>query len=178
MLGIGWMSLIEQIPENQHDGLGLITSSGIMINIQSIMRMEEQYLVARGRLMGSTDAGRSFFVPYDQIDCVYFQRFLKEDEVHAWFGDHGKLVDRPRTEEAGAEIPTEAPVEAVPTPGPAAPAAAQVPAAARAPLTTRSGSIPLPGKAAILERLRKRSPGESAIAPKPPGASGANPPPK
>ncbi|MBY0528076.1 MAG: hypothetical protein K2R98_32065 [Gemmataceae bacterium] len=169
MLGIGWMSLLEQIPVEQHDALGVMTTGGTMINVQSLMRMEEQYIVVRGRLVGTTDAGRTFFVPYDQIDCLFFQRFLREEEVQAWFG--GLPVDR-----AARTLPTQS---AEPTPAAASdPATPTAPGATPAPslplpaaaqgITTRSGAVPLPGKAAILERLRRRTPGsQPGTTPKP-----------
>jgi hypothetical protein len=170
MLGIGWMSLIEQIPQEQHDALGLVTSSGTMINIQTVMRLEEQYIVVRGRLTGSTDAGRTFFVPYDQIDCVYFQRFLKEDEVQAWFGGPVRPVSHFMEGSAEAEpVADGAPAPAVPPALGTPPAPVPPGPLAPQPTAPRGGiAAPLPAKAAILDRLRKRTAGPGPTPGSPP----------
>jgi hypothetical protein len=157
MQGKAWMELIAKIPAVQLDGLGLITSSGVEINIQTIFRMEEDYILLRGRLMGTTDAGRIFFVPYDQINCLVYQRLLKDHEVEAWFG---------------APMPSTmaAPVETVPA---AESAPEETPVMQPLSTATGTGAAPLPGKAAILERLRKRTGavGPGMIKPTLPGAS-------
>jgi hypothetical protein len=142
MLGQSWKDVIAHIPPEARDGLGLVTASSVEINIQTVMRLEDEYMVIRGRLTGSLDAGRTFFVPYDQINCLIFQRFLKEQEVQAWFG--------------APAAPAEATATADGAPGEAA--AAEAEAAGQALSTAAaSPSGPLPGKAAILERLRKRT---------------------
>jgi len=160
MLGSSWIALLNRIPPLQQDGLGVVTASGLEINITSIMRMEEDFLVIRGRIMGSTDAGRTFFVPYDQINCVVFQRFLKEPEVQAWFEDKPRPVaaaapaQSPAAGEATETVPAAA---AEPEPEPADSGMMQTLAT-----TPSSGTqAPLPGKAAILERLRKRTSGSA-----------------
>jgi hypothetical protein len=143
MLGQSWKELIAHIPPEARDGLGLITASNVEINLQSVMRLEDEYMVVRGRLTGSLDAGRTFFVPYDQINCLIFQRFLKETEVQAWFGPPSA-----KAEEAVAAA------DGVPADAAAEPAAAGQELATAA---AAGPSAPLPGKAAILERLRKRT---------------------
>ena len=48
-----WMKLLQRIPSEQHDILVLLTSIGVEINLQRIMRMEDEFLVVRGRRGGS-----------------------------------------------------------------------------------------------------------------------------
>lgn len=163
-----WMQLIEKVPPHLRDGLGLITASGVEINITSVMRMEEEFFVIRGRLMGSTDANHTFFVPYDQINCVIFQRMLKEPEIMAWFDGPPAVAASPAPAQAAAadQLAEDAAVEP----------AAQTLSTASA--TQTGAASPFPGKAAILERLRKRT-GTSApgIVKKPlPGPTPAAPP--
>ena len=155
MQGKDWIELFERIPEQFRDGFGIVTSSGTEINLEAILRLEEEFMVFRGRLMGSTEAQRTFFLPYAQINVLVYQRLMKPEEVQTWFGDGPVAVAS-----APAEETVETPAE------PAAPAAA-----APAPMPVqRMDSAPLPGKAAILERLRSKRASASNLGttPKPP----------
>jgi hypothetical protein len=163
-----WCTLLSCIPVDKHDCLCLLTTGGLHINLQSIIRKEQDFLVVRGRIGGSTDAGYTFLLPYTQLECVYIQRPTSEAEIMTWF-PQGALAA------AVAAVPrplgdgvAPAPLPPALAPAPAAPAPA-VPGLATASIQTKSGQIPLPGKAAILERLRKRT-GNSApgTMPKPP----------
>jgi hypothetical protein len=165
-----WIGLIGRIPADKHDCLCFVTTGGLHINLQAIVCRAQDFLVVRGRIAGSTDAGYTFLLPYDQMECVYFQKPVSEEEAIAWFGATGAPVEvaapvaRP-TAAGGAPVPAPAPL---PIPAPAAPVPG-APALATAGIQTRSGSIPLPGKAAILERLRKRTGSSSpGTIPKPP----------
>ncbi len=153
-----WAELLEKIPPVHRDGLGLVTTSGVSININSVMRTEDQYLVIRGRLTGTTDANQTFFIPYRQIDFLVFLRTLKEAEVQAWFGDV------PAADGQAAPATAETP----PAPEGAPPAPA--PAPAGQPLATATPAAgALPGhKAAILDRLRKRTGSAPGTIKKPP----------
>ncbi len=157
MQGKTWIELFERIPEKHRDGLGIVTSSGTAINLQSILRLEEEFMVFRGRLVGTVDAQQTFFLPYAQINLIIYQRIVKEEEVLSWFGTSPVPVIA-----APAEVPAETQAEAAPEPPP--PAVQPVPS---------MDSAPLPHKAALLERIRKRAgggPGASApgTTPKPP----------
>src|SRR5262245_58990547 len=104
-----WIALLRRIPPALHDSLAVMTTVGTEITIQAFVRVEEEYLVIRGRLAGTTDTGRVFFVPFDQINYLGFTREVKEPEILA-------LYDEP---EAGASLaPPPTPVDA-PTPPPA-----------------------------------------------------------
>jgi hypothetical protein len=190
----GWVELVRTIPAEFHNALAVLMQNGTEINLQSIVRLEEQFVVCRGRTAGSTDASLMFFLPYDQITCIYYVRPAKEDLVNGWFG-RAPFYSIER-EEAPAP-PVEPPVAAEPepaAPGPAAPAApaplpgsapgvAPAPAAAAKPAPVVPGrpapapqpaatpmtmaNMVLPAKAAMIERLRKRQPPGGA-APAPP----------
>lgn len=171
MQSLQWVELIGRVPRDLHDGLVILTTSGLNINLAAILRIEENLVVVRGRIGGSTDTGYTFFVPYDQIMCLYYSRPIKESEIAGLFaGPPVTQATAAATESADAlaEGPT-AEALAAPLAPPGGPAAAGVPGPAATSITTRSGAIPLPGKAAILERLRKRTGGSApGIIPKPP----------
>ena len=82
-----WIEVFRLIPVNQHNVLVLTTLSGVDLSIETIMRTELDYLVFRGRVCGSTDDGRVFFLPYRQIDYLQINRSMKEAEIKELFGE-------------------------------------------------------------------------------------------
>src|SRR5947209_794025 len=82
-----WVSLLRRIPPAQHQNLLVMTTIGVEVALQSMLRLDEEFLVIRGRLKGSTDTGRVFFIPYDQINYIGFQKPVKESVVEAVFSD-------------------------------------------------------------------------------------------
>jgi hypothetical protein len=116
----------------QHDSLVLVTANRTEIAVQQLLRIDDDFVTVRGRIAGSQDAGRVFFVPFIKIDNVRFQREVKEAEFHDMFAD----FDAP----AAPEPPP--PVQETPVP-PVAPS-----------ISTKT---PVPIKSAVLERFRNRS---------------------
>jgi hypothetical protein len=93
-----WIDLLKLIPAEQHNTLILTTASGIDLNIEVIFRMEPSCLVFRGRVSGSTDEGRVFFLPFGQIDFIQINRFVKEGEIKELFERAGPEADGPPDE--------------------------------------------------------------------------------
>jgi hypothetical protein len=85
MSSAAWVRLLRLVPEKDQDNLMLLTSNRTEFAIQSILRLDPDFLVIRGRLAGSQDQGRVFFIPYDQIDHVGFYRAIKEAEFQEMF---------------------------------------------------------------------------------------------
>jgi hypothetical protein len=141
MHNAAWVKLLRHVPEDQQSKFMLVTTSGVEITIQCLLRIDAECLAFRGRLAGSTDAGRVFFVPYSRIDYFGFQQPLKEAEFHELFGD----LDLP-------DLPAPAAAPAAPAPAPtvAEPSASNGPAGT--PLRT-----PPVIKSTVLERFRSRS---------------------
>jgi hypothetical protein len=152
MQGTSWIALLARIPPEQAENLLLITNNGTGISVKGIVRAEDEYVIVRGRLLGTVEEGGGFFfVPYDQINYMGFQTLIKEAVIQAMYegqaaralapaaGAQEKAADGSATETASspAHAPTPPPVTA-PTAGSVHP-----PGAA-------------PGKAALLERLRAR----------------------
>ncbi len=109
-----WVKLLRHIPASEQSNLMLVTTSGTEIAIQSLLRIDPECLALRGRLAGSTDAGRVFFVPYSQIDYFGFQQPLKEADFQQLFGNLDSLTATSSTDPEPAE-PAPAP-SAQPTP--------------------------------------------------------------
>jgi hypothetical protein len=127
-----WVKLLGHIPEGDQAKFMLVTTGGTEIAIQCFLRIDPEVLVLRGRLAGSTDAGRVFFIPFAHIDYFGSQQPVKEAEFHELFD---KLE----------------PMGHTPPPAPAAPSV--VPELAAPPAARGQQAI----KSTVLERFRSRS---------------------
>lgn len=140
-----WIRLLRRIPPSQADNLAVATTAGAELSIQSILRLDEDFLVVRARLAGTSEAGRAFFIPYDQIDLVGFQKPVREEDVRA-------LFDGPDAWPA-AEQPFAAPPEPVERePAAATAGSPELPPAPPGPSDARA----LPTKSKVLANLRAR----------------------
>lgn len=165
MQSSAWIALLRLIPPDQQENIVLTTSNNTDIAVQSVLRAERDYLVLRGRLTGTTEGGGFFFLPYDQIVYLGFQRPWKEAEVRAMFGEiepTAAAAEATTAEEAPGASPAEAlapgPEEVL---APSAPEASQARPDGTPPPQTSRGSSPkvrggIPNKAALLEKLRSR----------------------
>jgi hypothetical protein len=148
MQNSSWIALLRLIPASLHNQLALTTTIGIDIAIQNVFRLEEEYLVVRGRLSGTMDAGRIFLVPYDQINFIGLQKLLKQPDVEAIFkGTYDASAPAETTEAVEVEAPAESAAAEPPQPevSPAAPVAAPA----------REPKKP-PSRQLLLERVRAR----------------------
>jgi hypothetical protein len=85
MQSIAWVALFRHIPIEQQARFMLVTASGTEIAIQSFLLIEQEFAAIKGRLAGTQDTGRVFFVPYEQIDYFGFQQPIKESEFTEMF---------------------------------------------------------------------------------------------
>ena len=138
MQSAAWKAIFNRIPREHHEIMMVVTSIGIEINVRSIQLLEPDYVVIRGRLGGTTDAGRVFFIPYDQINYLTFNAEIKEDQVADMLGVDAPPEKPPIPDAEGVRPAPQAPAEpAQPVPAPAKPEVA-------------------PTKMALLERIRAR----------------------
>jgi hypothetical protein len=163
MQGASWIALFERIPAKLHDTLALTLVTGAEILMQSLLRLESDFAILRGRMSGSTDAGRVIVLPYHQIVNLAFMKRMLEPEVEAIFGEilesGGETGGQaPATEEAAAETSAPGEDQAAANPG----AGAQVPKGQgnATPLISpaepgKSQPRP-PSKSILLARLRAR----------------------
>ncbi len=110
-----------RIPTNLHDSLALGLTTGSEIVVQKIDKLEPDFMIIRGRLAGTQDAGRVVLIPYAQLTFVAIQRNLKDNEVEAIFGKGAAIgvavmpvaaaapEATPTSEPAEEEIPEETP---------------------------------------------------------------------
>jgi hypothetical protein len=134
-----WIELLKKIPLEEHEHLVAATTQSAEVAIQQILQINEHYFVVRGRLGGSTDAGRIFCLPYERMLYLVVNRPMNDHRVMELFGP---LLQPPR-----GEIPTSLVTETLPQPEPT-------------PVTPTPLDSPTPGKrsaaASLRERLRTR----------------------
>src|SRR5438874_873241 len=76
-----WIGLFRRIPASQHDSLLLMTSTGGEIVLQRIIRLERDFLIAVGRVSGSTDDAKLVAIPYSQLTYLTFNKKMKDEEI-------------------------------------------------------------------------------------------------
>src|SRR5262249_15076252 len=123
-----WIVLLKKLPVEQHNQLVLVTTSGIEMAIQTVLVLEGECLVFKGRVSGCQDAGRLFYVPYDRIEFVGFSRVVTEEEFKTWYGANSTVAGNSSTGANGKSSSTGVGTR---TPAPTAPhclsASARVP---------------------------------------------------
>jgi hypothetical protein len=161
-----WPILLRKIPVEKHDKLSLVTTSGVEITVQAILRIEREFLALKGRLSGSQQAGRVFFVPYAHIDYIGSQFEIKDADFEAFFGKGDPTAINVISQKAAL-----AAKQAVKEEKPAEEAAAAVAAPAPEPVVAVSPSV-VGLKNPLLDRIRARTNGEAASQPKPGSVQG------
>jgi|SRR5262245_33011807 len=162
-----WAALLRHIPPEQHNTLSLVTMSGTEITLQNILRIDDEFIAFKGRLAGSQDAGRLYFIPLSNIDYFRFNRAVKDEEYAEIFGNlQLPPPDVPPTLMVAAPPAAVAPApEPAPAPPPPEPEPPAPPVAPAGP----SRAAPAPIKSEVLERFRSRNT-FNGTAPRPPGS--------
>ncbi len=157
MQNSAWIDLLRRIPPEQHNTLAIVTTIGIEINIQNLVRIEEHYVVIRGRLAGTTDTGRAFFVPYNQINYLGIVQEIKEPQLRALYGEAPPAAEVER--KADGVSPEPAAVQPPATDAAPVPAPPPEPTTAPPPAETANPAPQLKTlrKSGVLQRLRARA---------------------
>jgi hypothetical protein len=148
MQNTAWVTLLRLVPPVLHNSLVIMTTIGQEFAVQNIFRLEEEYLVIRGRMAGTSDAGRAFMIPYNQINFVGFTKPMKEHDLTAVY--NGTYTGALNSEGENAA----APVVETPAPEPVEPPPAEVPTPAPAPPPAPEKKPP--SRVLLLERVRAR----------------------
>jgi len=150
-----WIALYKTIPEDIIPAMVIQLVNGTDICLDTIIHYQPQYLVARGRLGGTTDESRGFFIPYDQMIMLRWEKLVKLRDMQEVAGLERTAKLSILEAEADAR---DNPPEATPTaPVPAATPAAEQ--AAPAGMDTKT----------ILEKIRAMRSAGSPGGPKPGG---------
>ena len=182
-----WSTLLRRIPPAKHDILIVVTAAGVELMIKKIIRLDEDFVILRGRLAGSSDQNRIVILPYTQIDNVAFGVMLPEAEIQAIFGERKNAAratgaataaatpePTATTEEPAAESEAVAASEPAAEAEPVADASdvsteSPTPRADDDPSAPKPASLPAiatkPSKSVLLARLRARLGAQPSRAP-------------
>lgn len=115
------VELFKRVPEGYHPQMNLILSNGFVLSVDMVVRFEPLYLAFRGREGGTTDEGRAFFVPYEEITYIRLERVVRLGELKQWYGETGYVdaEDRLSAAEAKEAAAKQSPDTQTPLPMPA-----------------------------------------------------------
>jgi hypothetical protein len=152
MQNSAWVALLKHVPAEQQSRFMLVTASGIEISIQSFLLIEPECVAIKGRLAGSQEAGRVFFIPYANIDYFGFSQPVKDSEFTEMF--------------SGLELAETVPLAAaLPTNGHLAAEELEPPAEAPEAADSSTGDSRPSIRSEVLERFRSRVSIPSPVAP-------------
>lgn len=103
------LDILDKVPAEDMGKVVLCLRSGAAITIDTIARKETDYLVLRGRENGTTDEGRAFFVPYEDVLFVKLDRPTRVDELKRMYGEKVAVAAGPTDERADGTATTPAP---------------------------------------------------------------------
>lgn len=83
------VEMFKRIPESYHPQVNLVLRNCFVLSVDVVVRYEPTYLVFRGREGGTTDEGRAFFVPYEEISYIRLERVVRVGELKQMYGETG-----------------------------------------------------------------------------------------
>jgi hypothetical protein len=86
------LEIFDKIPAAIHAQTNLVLKNACILAIDAIARFEDNYILIRGREGGTTDEGRSFFVPYEDITYIKIERILKVGDLKRMYGEGGTVA--------------------------------------------------------------------------------------
>jgi hypothetical protein len=100
------LEMLKRIPEDMIPQVNLVLSNSFVLTIEAVARLESTYIVFRGREGGTSDEGRAFFVPYEEICYIRIEREVRMGELKRMFGETGFLDSQDRLNGATVAEPT------------------------------------------------------------------------
>jgi hypothetical protein len=157
MLEAGWLQIVSRIGVENLDNVSLITVTGNELVIQSVFRIEHDFMVIRARTSGTMDTGRCIVLPYAQVDFLAFNKAMSEEQVQKLFdGPFQASVPAMMMSPSSVPVSTPTPLPYMPAPRSVTPSSeAQAPAAVEE-ATPASDTNKHVSKSLLLARLRER----------------------
>jgi hypothetical protein len=87
MDNLAWVAILQTIPADKLNQFTVVITGNTEITLQSVLRLDREFAVLKGRLSGSQDAGRVFFVPYGHMINLGTLYPIKDEEYEAIFGN-------------------------------------------------------------------------------------------
>lgn len=85
------VELFKLVPEVYHPQMNLVLRNQFVLSVEVVVRFEQTYIAFRGREGGTTDEGRAFFVPYEEIAYVRLERVVRLGEFKQMYGETGYI---------------------------------------------------------------------------------------
>lgn len=107
--------ILDKIPPEDLTKVVFTLRGVAAITLDAVIRVEDDYLILRGREAGTNDEGRAFFVPFEDVLFLKIDRVVSVEEVKRMYGEKVDLpiglgdVKPPETKEEGkAKVDAEA----------------------------------------------------------------------
>jgi hypothetical protein len=113
------VELFKRIPEASHAQVNFVLRNGFTLSVDVVARFEPTYVAFRGREGGTTDEGRAFFVPYEEIAYVRLERVVRLGELKQMYGETGYVDAEDRLSSGAQDDATPEAKPLVETPAPA-----------------------------------------------------------
>jgi hypothetical protein len=80
-----WIEMFRLIPEEERTKLIIVLQNASEISVDTLIRFEPHFLLLRGRVAGTIDEARGFFIPYNQMLYLRLERVVRVEEMDAMF---------------------------------------------------------------------------------------------
>jgi hypothetical protein len=95
MTNAEWIEMFQLVPEQEHSKLVIVLQTGSEISVDTLVRFERNFLVLRGRLSGTIEEARAFFVPYDKMLCLRIERIMRLEDLQTMLPATGSRIITP-----------------------------------------------------------------------------------
>jgi hypothetical protein len=118
------VEMFQRIPASSHDQVNVVMQNRSVIAVDVVARFEPTYVILRGREGGSTDEGRGFFIPYEEISYLRIERPVRLGELKRMYGEEtgvdaeDRLVAEAEALDAAEAAEAEVPVLPAQAPAP------------------------------------------------------------
>ena len=92
MTNLEWIEMLRVVPDDDQNAMVIVLQNGAEITVDTLFRFEPNFLVMRGRVGGTTDEGRAFFIPYDQMLYCRIERVTNIAEIRDFMQGKSKAV--------------------------------------------------------------------------------------
>ena len=99
----GWRQAFSSFRPQDQGIIVIVMSGGMQIAVQEVSRVEDEVVLIRGRIAGTTDAGRLFLIPYSEINLLYVNRSVLQEEA-GLFSPSSSLEEKDKIAKHVAEL--------------------------------------------------------------------------
>lgn len=101
-----WVAMFRQVPVELQAQLMLVLTNRAEVAVESICRLEPNFIAFRGRMGGTTETGLLFMLPYDQLSGIYVSRQLTDEEIQLVLTPANSTEQRTPSAQGNIDRPT------------------------------------------------------------------------